>query len=60
MAVPKRKTSKAKKNKRRSHDGLTLSARSTCPSCGAPKMPHRVCMACGSYKGRTIIDTDED
>ncbi|MAI25987.1 MAG: 50S ribosomal protein L32 [Spirochaeta sp.] len=60
MAVPKRKTSKAKKNKRRSHDGLTSSPRSTCPQCGAPKRPHRVCAACGSYKGRTIIETDED
>ena len=60
MAVPKRKTSKARRDKRRSHDGLIAPAASTCPQCGAPKAPHRVCGSCGSYKGRTIIETDEE
>ena len=26
-----------------------------CPACGAPKVPHRVCMACGVYNGETVI-----
>jgi large subunit ribosomal protein L32 len=60
MAVPKRKTSKSKRDKRRSHDGLTSPARSTCPACGAPKVPHRICGACGDYKGQTVIEIDED
>ncbi len=60
MAVPKRKTSKARRGQRRSHDGLPAPAASTCPQCGAPKVPHRVCGSCGSYKGRTIIETDEE
>jgi len=60
MAVPKRKTSKAKRDKRRSHDSLGAPPTSTCPQCAAPKRPHRVCGACGSYKGRTVIDTDEE
>jgi large subunit ribosomal protein L32 len=60
MAVPKRKTSKSKRNKRRSHDFLAAPAASTCPQCGAPKVPHRICGQCGSYKGRTIIETDEE
>lgn len=60
MAVPKRKTSKAKRDKRRSHDGLAVPAHSTCPKCGAPKLPHRVCGSCGSYRDRTVIETDED
>lgn len=60
MAVPKRKTSKAKRDKRRAHDGLGAPAQSVCPQCGAPKAPHRLCGTCGSYKGRTIIETDED
>ena len=60
MAVPKRKTSKAKRNKRRSHDHLSKPATSTCPQCGAPKRPHHVCASCGTYKGRTIIETDEE
>ena len=60
MAEPKRKTSKATRDKRRSHDALANPASSTCPQCGAPKAPHRVCLSCGSYKGRTVIETEED
>jgi large subunit ribosomal protein L32 len=60
MAVPKRKTSKSKRDKRRAHDGLVSPPASVCPQCGAPKRPHHVCAACGSYKGRTVIETDED
>jgi large subunit ribosomal protein L32 len=60
MAVPKSRTSKAKKNKRRSHDALTVPARSTCPQCGEPKLPHRVCGSCGWYRDRTVLETDED
>ena len=60
MAVPKRKTSKSRRDKRRSHDGLTNPPRSICPQCNAPKLPHRICGECGSYKGRTMIETDQD
>jgi large subunit ribosomal protein L32 len=60
MAVPKRKTSKAKRDKRRAHDFLARPSQSTCPQCGAPKVPHRVCGSCGTYKGREIIETDEE
>jgi large subunit ribosomal protein L32 len=60
MAVPKRKTSKSKRNKRRSHDGLAAPTLSTCPQCNAPKLPHRVCSSCGSYQGRTVIEIDEE
>lgn len=60
MAVPKQKTSKARRDKRRSHDALRAPATSTCPQCGAPKAPHRVCGGCGSYKGRTIIEVDDE
>ncbi|HIF98751.1 MAG TPA: 50S ribosomal protein L32 [Myxococcales bacterium] len=60
MAVPKQKTSKSRRDKRRSHDGLAAPPRSTCPQCGAPKVPHRICGSCGSYKGRTLIEMDQD
>ena len=39
MAVPKKKTSKAKKNMRRSHHALTGIGLTTCEACGAPKRP---------------------
>ena len=60
MAVPKQKTSKAKRNSRRSHDGLAAPAQSVCPQCSAQKLPHRVCPNCGSYRGRTVIETEEE
>ena len=27
-----------------------------CPQCNAPKLAHRVCMACGFYKGTPVVD----
>lgn len=26
-----------------------------CPNCGAPRIPHRVCMSCGQYRGETVV-----
>lgn len=34
---------------------LTLPQLSTCPQCAAPYVPHRVCPACGFYKGRQVL-----
>ena len=55
MAVPKKKTSKSRKNMRRAHDFLTAPASSICPQCKAPKLPHRACSSCGTYKGKVVI-----
>jgi large subunit ribosomal protein L32 len=60
MAVPKQRTSKAKRDKRRSHDRLAAPTQGTCPQCNGPKLPHRICPTCGSYNGRTVIETDEE
>jgi large subunit ribosomal protein L32 len=54
MAVPKKKTSKQKRNTRRSHHALTPLNFSTCTNCGSPHLPHCVCESCGYYKGRTL------
>ncbi|HEY5672600.1 MAG TPA: 50S ribosomal protein L32 [Malonomonas sp.] len=59
MAVPKKKTSKSKKNMRRSHDAVSAPGISTCPQCQEPKRPHRVCANCGTYKGKEIISSDD-
>ena len=59
MAVPKRKHSHARKNKRRSNVWkLDAPALSTCTQCGELKMPHRVCGSCGYYKGRQIVSVE--
>jgi large subunit ribosomal protein L32 len=60
MAVPKQRTSRSKRDMRRAHDALRPPARSNCPQCGEPKLPHRVCRNCGSYRGREVIQTDEE
>ena len=59
MAVPKKKISKSKKNMRRAHDALSAPGLSVCPQCQEPKLPHRVCSQCGTYKGREIIASDD-
>lgn len=59
MPVPKKKTTRSKRDMRRSHDALTAPAMATCPSCGAIKAPHRVCRECGSYKDTQVIETEE-
>ncbi len=55
MAHPKRKTSKSRRDKRRTHKKASPPAVSTCPKCGEKKLPHRVCPSCGSYGGVQII-----
>jgi len=60
MAVPKRRTSRSRRNKRRAHDALAAPTRSACPQCGEPKLPHRVCAHCGTYRDREVIQTDAE
>jgi large subunit ribosomal protein L32 len=55
MAVPKQRQSHARTNKRRSTHKLSPPALSTCPRCGEPRLPHRVCANCGTYAGREIV-----
>ena len=59
MAVPKSKVSKARRDKRRSsHWKLATPSLVTCPNCGAYRLPHRVCKACGTYDGRTVMNVE--
>ncbi len=60
MAVPKKRTSKSRKRMRRSHDHLEFTAAVTdCPTCGEPKLMHRVCPSCGTYRGRQVLPPAE-
>ena len=60
MAVPKRKTSKARRNSRRSSVWkLDAPALSRCSNCGELTAPHRVCKNCGFYKGVQVIKVEE-
>jgi len=59
MPLPTRRHSKSRKNKRRAHDALTPPHYVLCPQCHEPKLPHRVCPKCGTYKGREVIEIEE-
>ncbi|HVS62572.1 MAG TPA: 50S ribosomal protein L32 [Thermoanaerobaculia bacterium] len=56
MPNPKRRHSKARRDRRRAHDSLARPPVSQCPSCGEVKRPHRACPSCGEYRGREVIE----
>ncbi len=59
MPNPKRKHSRARRDKRRANWKLSPLDISNCPECNQPKLPHRVCPSCGSYKGRIVVKIEE-
>ena len=58
MAVPKKRTSKQRKRKRRTHYKAENPTVQICEKCGDPRQPHRVCPSCGHYRGETVVDVD--
>jgi large subunit ribosomal protein L32 len=59
VAVPKRRTTKAKRDSRRSHWKTDPPTYSLCPQCRQPKLPHRVCANCGYYGGRQAVEVEQ-
>jgi large subunit ribosomal protein L32 len=59
MAVPKRKTSRARRDARRATHAGSVPSVSECPQCHSPKLSHRVCPNCGMYDGRQIVKIEE-
>jgi len=60
MALPKRRHSHSRTRTRRAHDALTAPGVNVCGECGEPKLPHRLCGNCGTYKGRKVYVLDAD
>lgn len=58
-ALPKRKISKGRRDRRRQHDRLKVIALVECDNCGAMKRPHTVCPECGTYRGREIVEIED-
>ncbi|MEW6278278.1 MAG: 50S ribosomal protein L32 [Candidatus Eremiobacterota bacterium] len=58
MPNPKYKTSRSKTRRRRSHLALKIPNVTRCPQCKEPKLPHRVCLSCGTYDGREVFKLD--
>lgn len=59
MAVPKKRTSKQRKRKRRTHHGDEPAAHQACPRCGDFRRPHHVCPTCGYYDGEQVVEIEE-
>ncbi len=60
MPVPKRKRSRARRDKRFANKGMQIKTFTTCPNCDEAIMPHQACLACGHYKGRKVLSTKAD
>ena len=59
MAVPKRKTSKARRDSRRASNWkLSIPGIVECTQCHQPKLAHRVCKKCGYYDGKPVVNME--
>lgn len=56
MPNPKRKHSKARRDKRRSANSkMSIPNLSVCSQCKKLRLPHRVCPHCGYYNGKPVV-----
>lgn len=55
MGLPGKRLSRSSKRRRAAHFALENKVLGSCPQCKKPVMPHRACVACGTYKGRAVI-----
>jgi large subunit ribosomal protein L32 len=56
MPNPKHRTSKQRRNKRRTHHKALAPTLGKCQNCGATIEFHRVCTECGYYRGKLAIE----
>ncbi|MBI4552783.1 MAG: 50S ribosomal protein L32 [Candidatus Latescibacteria bacterium] len=54
MPLPKRRHSRTRGRKRRTHWKLVRPTVTPCPHCNQPRRPHHVCVHCGYYDGREV------
>lgn len=59
MANPKRRTSKARRDRRRSHDAIRAVNAVPCQNCGEMRRPHRACPSCGTYNQRDVFPQED-
>ena len=55
MAHPKRRQSKTRTAKRRTHDVAVAPTLVACSNCGALNIAHTVCCECGYYRGKLAV-----
>ncbi len=54
--VNRMRSTRSHTGNRRSHHALTVVRLSKCANCGALHQSHRICMNCGAYNGRKVLD----
>ena len=54
-----RRSSRTRRDKRRTHYKISVPGMVVCSNCGELKLSHRVCGTCGTYKGREVVKTEE-
>jgi large subunit ribosomal protein L32 len=60
VALPKRKTPRAKRDHRRSHHHIAVPQLVTCTQCRSKHINHRPCTVCGTYNGRQVLGSAPD
>ena len=60
MPNPKRRHSRARRDRRRTHDSLSSVSLAECPHCHEMKKPHHACPYCGYYKKREVMTIKEE
>lgn len=58
MALPKRRHSRARGRKRRTHWKLSAPTVVDCNNCRQPKLAHHICPSCGYYKNAEVITVE--
>ena len=56
--LPKRKISRARGRRRRSHQALSRTRLVECTSCHNMRLPHTVCPSCGTYRGESVVSVE--
>ena len=60
MPVPKRKRSRARRDKRFANKGIKPKSLTECANCKEPLATHAACRGCGHYKGKKVLSTKAD
>jgi large subunit ribosomal protein L32 len=58
VALPKRRHSKTRGRKRRTHWKVKPLNLIPCPQCKEMRFPHKVCKVCGYYDGRQVMEIE--
>lgn len=57
--VVRMRSTKSHTGNRRSHHALKTRTVAMCESCNSPKLKHAVCMVCGKYNGKVVINMEQ-